>query len=103
MNGKLHSAGSTLSIVIVPFSKLLSLIGRLSVVVPDNLSIFLLSLRRGLSENRGIGGGSLGSDLLLLLLVELLLLVGSLHFLLSGRLEGLLIIRDVEGLEGIGH
>ncbi len=69
----------------------------------DDLGVFLDLFWEGFSDDGGGGGGCLGGFLLLLLLVGFLFLVGALNLLLGSRLEGLLVVRDVEGLEGVGH
>lgn len=103
MDLQVRSAGSALSIAVVSLTKLLSLVGGSGVVVPDDLGVFLDLFGEGFSDDGGRGGCSFSGFLFFLLLVGLLFLVGALHFLLGGRLEGFLVVGDVEGLEGVGH
>jgi len=101
---KIHSASAAASVVEVAFSQFFGVGSGRSSFVSDILGIVPGSFGEGFIEGCVGSSGGLFGDLELLLLVGLLLLVSALHFLLSGcRLVGLLVVRDIESLERIGH
>lgn len=103
MSGFLHSAGSAAAIEEMSVSELLGLRGGGSAGVAGALGVLLNSFGEGFGVD-GLGGSGSGLDSFLLLLVDALLLVSTLHFLLSNGLdEALLVVGNVKSLERIGH
>jgi hypothetical protein len=86
----------------VPVAQLLGVGRGRGALVTDVLGVVPHALGEGVIDDGLRGRGGLGS--LLLLFVEPLLLVGALDLLFgSGRLEGVLIVGDIESFEWIRH
>lgn len=90
----------------VSLSKLFGVRSRRGSLITDILGIVPNPFREGFVKDCGLGGGGLdGLLLLLLLFVKAFLLMGAFDLGLGGDglVGGLLVIGDIECLEGIAH